>query len=252
MLCPPHSQPSSRMDSPSEQGVTPLKTNTPSAPSNLGLPDTTHDSVRRIDDETARQMLLIDFEQAFVIHNEYKDSERDLYKLSLKILAFPLVIIGAILSAGLISSVPEAIDVLKLPFIWFAFLAAGILNVIVVRAYVVTDRVQTEAKHQVNRLRTLYLHALQDRFPPGWEPVWGATNPYLDTRWKLRAAFLTPLVLGALNAIYVGCATDRLLVYQAGVAWHFGGAIGLAVCFYLLQLEVTWNILRSKLRKKQR
>jgi hypothetical protein len=127
-------------------------------------------STGRLDPSTAREMLKTDFEQAFIVHNNYKDSERDLFKLSLKILAFPGVIAGALLSAKLISSSANLSEVLQIPLIWFALMASGILDTIVVRAYVVTDRVQTEAKHQVNRLRTLYLHALADEFPPGWAP----------------------------------------------------------------------------------
>lgn len=109
----------------------------------------------RLDRSTAREMLKTDFEQAFVVHNDYRASERDLFKLSLKILAFPGVIAGALLSAKLISSSGNLAVVLQIPFIWLALIIAGILNTIVVRSYVATDRVQTEAKHQVNRLRML-------------------------------------------------------------------------------------------------
>lgn len=116
----------------------------------------------RLDAETAREMLKTDFEQAFVIHNEYRASERDLFKLSLKILAFPGIIAGALLSAKLISSAENLSAVLEIPLIWLALMAAGLLNTIVVRSYIAADRVQTEAKHQVNRLRSLYLHALAD------------------------------------------------------------------------------------------
>ncbi|WFE43056.1 hypothetical protein [Verrucosispora sp. WMMD1129] len=81
-----------------------------------------------IDVETARKMLLIDFEQAFILHNDYKDAERDLYKLSLRILAFPVLVAGALVSAKLISSVGQVGTVLRLPIIYAAAVIAGVLN----------------------------------------------------------------------------------------------------------------------------
>lgn len=190
-------------------------------------------------------MLLIDFEQAFVVHNAYRDSERDLLRLSLRILAFPPVIAGALLSAKLISSPEQVSVVLRLPLIWLALVAAGVLNSVVVRAYVVNDRVQTEAKHQVNRLRSLYLTALADKFPPGWQPVWGSTNPYLETRVKFKAAASTPILLGTANTVYVGYGLDRLLAYEAHVFWHLAATIPTAVLYLFIQLELAWNIFRS-------
>jgi len=199
-----------------------------------------------LDDDTATAMLLTDFEQAFILHNDYKDSERDLFKLALRILAFPGLIAGALLSAKLISSPANLSLVLEIPLIWIALIVAGVLNTLVVRAYVVTDRVQTEAKHQVNRLRTLYLHALADRFPPGWTPVWGSTNPYLETRLKFKAAATTPVVLGTLNALYVAYGTDQLLAHEAHLQWHLVVAIIIGIAYLGVQLEFTWTILRKR------
>ncbi len=81
-----------------------------------------------IDQETATSMLLIDFEQAFVVHNAYRDSERDLLRLSLRILAFPPVIAGALLSAKLISSPEQVSVVLRLPLIWLALVEPAPLS----------------------------------------------------------------------------------------------------------------------------
>ncbi|GAB3811440.1 hypothetical protein [Micromonospora zhanjiangensis] len=203
-----------------------------------------------IDVETARKMLLTDFEQAFVLHNDYKDAERDLYKLSLRILAFPVLVAGALVSAKLISSVGQVGTVLRLPIIYVAALVAGVLNTIVLRAYVVTDRVQTEAKHQVNRLRSLYLHALAAEFPEGWEPVWGSTNPYLESRRKLKAAALTSVVIGILNAAYVAVGVDRLIAYGAHVAWPLWLSVVTGALYFAIQMEVTWDFLR-RIRRAQ-
>lgn len=199
-----------------------------------------------LDAATAREMLKTDFEQAFVIHNEYRDSERDLFKLSLKILAFPGIIAGALLSAKIISSPENLSEVLQIPLTWLALIAAGVLNTIIVRSYVVTDRVQTEAKHQVNQLRALYLHALADEFPLGWTPVWGSVNPYLDTRVKFKAATLTPVTLGALNALYLAYGVDQILAYEAHVPWHAFISIPVGVLHLLIQLEFTWQVIREK------
>jgi hypothetical protein len=206
----------------------------------------------RLDSNTAREMLKTDFEQAFIIHNDYKDSERDLFKLSLKILAFPGIIAGALLSAKLISSSANLSEVLRIPLIWLALMVSGILDTIVVRAYVVTDRVQTEAKHQVNRLRALYLHALADEFPPGWTPVWGSTNPYLETRVKFKAAAVTPIVLGALNALYLAVGADQLLARETHLSWHAAVSVPVGILYLLIQLEFTWQIFRKMRRRADR
>ncbi|MCX5066423.1 hypothetical protein OOJ91_11100 [Micromonospora lupini] len=221
----------------------------PSGATIVGTPgqQTQHEG---IDVETARKMLLIDFEQAFVLHNDYKDAERDLYKLSLRILALPVLVAGALVSAKLISSVGQVGTVLQLPIIYAAALAAGVLNTVVLRAYVVTDRVQTEAKHQVNRLRSLYLHALASEFPEGWEPVWGSTNPYLESRRKLKAAALTSVVIGLLNAGYVAVGTDRLITYGTDIAWTPLLSAGTAVVYFVLQMEFTWDFLRRAKRAR--
>ncbi|GIJ07860.1 hypothetical protein ACFFMR_05585 [Micromonospora andamanensis] len=203
-----------------------------------------------IDVETARKMLLTDFEQAFILHNDYKDAERDLYKLSLRILAFPVLVAGALVSAKLISSVGQVGTVLRLPIIYAAAVVAGVLNTIVLRAYVVTDRVQTEAKHQVNRLRSLYLHALAAEFPEGWKPVWGSTNPYLESRRKLKAAALTSVVIGSLNAAYVAVGADRLITYGTDISWTPLLSAVLALIYFLLQMEFTWEVLRRAQRKR--
>ncbi|MGC5051549.1 hypothetical protein ACLQ2S_08875 [Micromonospora sp. DT48] len=203
-----------------------------------------------IDVETARKMLLIDFEQAFILHNDYKDAERDLYKLSLRILAFPVLVAGALVSAKLISSVGQVGTVLRLPIIYAAVVIAGVLNTIVLRAYVVTDRVQTEAKHQVNRLRSLYLHALAAEFPEGWKPVWGSANPYLESRRKLKAAALTSVVIGSLNAAYVAVGTDRLIKYGTGISWTPLLSAAFALIYFLLQMEFTWEVLQKAQRKR--
>lgn len=115
-------------------------------------------------------MLRTDFKQAFVVHNAYRGTEHSLYQLSLRIIAFPLLIAGALLSAGLIRSTESMGRVVQSPVIGLALVAAALLNTVVVRAYVSSDRVQTEAKHQVNRLRSLYLAALTDRFPTDGSP----------------------------------------------------------------------------------
>jgi hypothetical protein len=190
-------------------------------------------------------MLLIDFEQAFVVHNIYRESERDLFKLSLRILALPPIMAGTLLSAGLVSSTTQLAVILQLPIIWLALIAAGLINSIAVRSSVTTDRVQTEAKHQVNRLRALYLHTLADQFPPGWQPVWGSTNAHLDTRLKFKAAVFSPLILGSMNAVYVAYGTDRLLAYQAGVSWHLALSVPMGLVYFFIQLETTWNIIRE-------
>jgi hypothetical protein len=206
-----------------------------------------------IDDETARTMLITDFEQTFVVHNEYRDSERDLFKLSLRILAFPGIVGAALLSAKLISSTANLSQVLQIPFIWLSLIAAGILDIIVVRAYVVTDRVQTEAKHQVNRLRSLYLHALADRFPDGWRPVWGSANPYLETRIKFKAAAFTPVVLGAINAVYISYGIDCLLANEAHFHLHYLASVMIGLLCLGMQLEFTWQMLRKMQdRRKKR
>ncbi|MCH6159955.1 hypothetical protein [Streptomyces marispadix] len=191
---------------------------------------------------------MVDFEQAFVLHNDYKTAERELYVLSLRILAFPIVIAGALLSAELISSTGNLGSALKLPVIWLALMASGLLNFVVVRAYVVTDRVQTESKHQVNRLRSLYLVSLAEHFPDGWEPVWGSTNAYLDTKIKLKAALLTPFILGTINALYVAVGLDSLLKYQVSISHHVAIAAFAGVVYLLLQLELTWNVIRRAIR----
>ena len=196
-------------------------------------------------------MLITDFQQAFIAHNYYRDSQTDLFKLSLKILAFPGVVVGALLSAKLVSSPAHLAVVLQIPFIWLALIAAGVLNTIVVRSYVVADRVQTEAKHQVNRLRFLYLHALSDRFPSDWSPVWGSVNPYLETRLKFKAAASAPIVLGAINATYVGYGLDRLLADEAHLRLHNLTAIGVGLLHLAIQLEFTWQVLR-RARPQQR
>jgi hypothetical protein len=202
-----------------------------------------------IDDETARTMLITDFQQAFIMHNYYRDSERDLLKLALKILAFPGVVVGALLSAKLFSSPADLSTVLQIPFIWLSLVAAGILNILVVRAYVVTDRVQTEAKHQVNRLRSLYLDALADRFPAGWSPVWGSVNPYLETRLKFKSSALTPVVLGVINAVYISYGLDRLLAYKIHFRLHDLAAVTIALLCLGIQLEFTWEALRQVRRQ---
>ncbi|MFG3420583.1 hypothetical protein [Micromonospora sp. NPDC048063] len=205
-----------------------------------------------IDVETARKMLLIDFEQAFILHNDYKDAERDLYKLSLRILAFPVLVAGALVSAKLISSVGQVGTVLRLPIIYAAALVAGVLNTIVLRAYVVTDRVQTEAKHQVNRLRSLYLHALDTEFPKGWKPVWGSTNPYLESRRKLKAAALTSVVIGLLNAGYVAVGVDRLVTYGSDISWPVLLSVAIWLIYFLFQMEFTWDFLRRAQRARSK
>lgn len=207
-------------------------------------------SEHQIDGPTAHAMLLIDFEQAFVIHNAYQDSERDLYKLSLRILAFPIVVAGALISAKLISSVSQLGLVGRIPVVWISAIIAGILNTIVLRAYIVTDKVQTEAKHQVNRLRSLYLSAIRPTLPTGWQPVWGATNPYLETRRKLKAANLTAYILGILNAGYVAAGADRLLLYSEHASYHFAISIPLFVVYLALEMELTWTWLQSKGKRK--
>lgn len=211
-------------------------------------PDT-QERAQSISVDTAREMLLVEFEQAFMVHNAYRESERDLFKLSLRILALPFILAGALLSAGLISAATQLSTILQLPIIWIALIAAGLINAIVVRSAVVNDRVQTEAKHQVNRLRGLYLHALASQFPTGWKPVWGSTNPYLDTRLKFKAAVFSPIVLGSINALYVAYGIDRLLFYQAHTAWHWAASVPAGVAYLAVQLEFTWTLLRGRSRR---
>lgn len=203
-----------------------------------------------IDRDVANLLLLTDFEQAFVVHNLYQESERELFKLSLRILAFPFLIAGALVSAGLVASTSDVGEVFELPFIWAALIVAALLNAIVVRSYVVTDRVQTEAKHQVNRLRGLYLDALRHDFPPGWEPVWGKVNAYLDTKVKLKAAVMTPLILGIINAAYFGYGIDRL-VAGAGFPLHLAVSLPLGCVALAVQMELTWEIARRRLIGEQ-
>ena len=207
--------------------------------------------VRQIDEGTAFAMLQTDFEQAFAVHHAYRESERALYQLSLRIIAFPVVIAGALLSAGLVRSSAQMDAVIRLPVISLALIAAALLNTVVVRAYVSNDRVQTESKHQVNRLRSLYLTALADRFPPGWEPVWGSTNPYLDTKVKFKAAMVTPLLLGAVNGLYLGYGVDALTGFQLALAAHvaLGAVVGLG--FFALQLEAVWNLARRRIGRRR-
>ncbi|PZG16111.1 hypothetical protein C1I95_18305 [Micromonospora craterilacus] len=228
-----------------KQALMPSSTDAPATPPPQTRPE-------GIDVETAHKMLLTDFEQAFILHNDYKDAERDLYKLSLRILAFPVLVAGALVSAKLISSVGEVGTVLRLPIIYAAAVVAGVLNTIVLRAYVVTDRVQTEAKHQVNRLRSLYLHALAAEFPEGWKPVWGSTNPYLESRRKLKAAALTSVVIGSLNAGYVAVGADRLITYGTDIFWTPLLSAAIAVFYFLLQMEFTWEVLRKAQRKRSK
>jgi undecaprenyl pyrophosphate phosphatase UppP len=206
---------------------------------------------RGIDVSTAQSMLLIDFEQAFAVHNDYRSSERDLFKLSLKILSFPAVIGGVLLSAGLVSAVVDVDTVIQLPIIYVSLVISGVLNTIVLRALIVTDKVQTEAKHQVNRLRSLYLHALQPSLPPGWTPVWGSTNPYLETKKKAKAAVLNVFILATVNAGYVGFGVERALSQVVYAPWSITASV-LFGCFYLLvQLEATWELIR-RLGARQR
>jgi hypothetical protein len=144
-----------------------------------------------------------------------------------------------------ISSVGAVGSVLRLPIIYVAALVSGVLNTIVLRTYVVTDRVQTEAKHQVNRLRSLYLHALAFEFPEGWKPMWGSTNPYLESRRKLKAAVLTSVVIGALNAGYVAIGAGRLITYGSDISWALLLGVAMWVTYFLLQMEFTWDFLRK-------
>lgn len=214
----------------------------------LPSPDGTA-SADRLEADTARGMLKTDFEQAFIVHNNYKEAERDLFKLSLKILSTPAIIAGALLSAKLISSSADLSAVLQIPLIWLAMIASGVFDTIVVRAYVVNDLVQTEAKHQVNRLRALYLHALADELPRGWTPVWGSTNPYLETRVKFKAATFTPIVLGSINALYVAFGADQLLANEAHMPLHEVVSAPVGVLYLLVQLEITWQFFRENGRR---
>ena len=196
-------------------------------------------------------MLCTDFEQAFVVHNAYRESERALFQLALRIFAFPLLIAGALLSAGLVRSSAQMNAVARLPVISLALIAAALLGAVVVRAYVSNDRVQTEAKHQVNRLRALYLAALEERFPPGWTPVWGARNPYLDTRVKFKAAVVTPLLLSAVGGLYLGYGVDSLADFQMRLAGH--GALGAVagLVFFAAQTEAAWKLARRRLAARR-
>lgn len=191
-------------------------------------------------------MLRTDFEQAFVVHNAYRGTEHSLYQLSLRIIAFPLLIAGALLSAGLIRSTESMSRVVQSPVIGLALVAAALLNTVVVRAYVSNDRVQTEAKHQVNRLRSLYLAALADRFPDGWKPVWGSTNPYLDTNVKFKAAALTPVLLGSINGLYVGYGMSSLIGTHMAVYGRLSLAAVVGTSFFVGQLEAVWQFARGR------
>lgn len=199
--------------------------------------------VQEIPVETALEMLKVDFEQAFEIHNQYKDAERDLFKFSLKVLAFPLLVIAALISARIFSSYNATIDLLDWPPLWVVTLLAGCLNIIVVRSYVVTDKVQTESKYQVNALRSLYLTSLAETFPDGWSPVWGSTNPYLATKIKLKAASLTSTMLSLMNAAYIGYSVDRLFL-QPWSRVHVLVALAVGLAIFLLQMEFTWSLIR--------
>jgi hypothetical protein len=205
-----------------------------------------HISSPQIDDETAYAMLRTDFEQAFVVHNAYRATEQALYQLSLRVIAFPLVIAGALLSAGLIRSTARMDQVVQNPVIALALVAAALLNTVVVRAYVSNDRVQTEAKHQVNRLRSLYLSALADQFPSGWKPVWGSTNPYLDTNVKFKAAALSPVLLGCVNGLYVGYGVSSLIGSHLEFAARIAVATVVGAVFFAGQLEAVWQFARTR------
>lgn len=200
----------------------------------------------QIDDETAYAMLRTDFEQAFVVHNAYRSTEHSLYQLSLRIIAFPLLIIGALLSAGLIRSTERMGEIVQSPVIGLALITAAMLNTVVVRAHVSNDRVQTEAKHQVNRLRSLYLTALADRFPDGWKPVWGSTNPYLETNLKFKAAAFTSVLLGAINGLYVGYGTSALIGGHLLFAARLSLAAVVGTLYFVGQLEVVWQYGRGR------
>jgi len=156
-------------------------------------------------------LLKIDFEKAYVIHQDYKIEQTKLLQFSVKLLAFPLVVISALLAAKIVSNLTTISELFELEFVWISFIISGILNVPVTRALIMTDIVQTEAKHQVNRIRGLYLHILKSLLPEKWEPHWGDFNDQLDAGFKAKSANISSAILTFTNAAYIGFGSYKII-----------------------------------------
>jgi len=154
--------------------------------------------------ELCIDLLKIDFEKAYVVHQDYKDEQTKLLQFSVKLLAFPVVVVSALLTAKIVSDLTTISELFELEVVWISFIISGILNVPVARAHIMTDIVQTESKHQVNRIRGLYLHILKPVLPDNWEPFWGDFNDQLDAEFKAKSANISSIILTLANATYVG------------------------------------------------
>lgn len=160
------------------------------------------------------ELLKIDFEKAFEVHEDYKKYTIDYWNILTKTTAFPVIIASVFMTAKYFSASPKLVDILDLEIIWYALVISGILNFATLRAYILTDRVHIEAKHQVNCIRSIYLIALKDFLPNNWSPCWGSTNAYMKRKIKLRGSNITSLIFGAINSTYFVYGLYRIILNQ--------------------------------------
>jgi hypothetical protein len=168
--------------------------------------------------DIAIELLKIDYQKSFDVHEDYKKIQINLIQLSIKIISFPIIVMAALMSAKIISGQHMISDILEIEAIWYSCLVSGIINIITLRKFIVTDKVQTEAKHHINKIRGLYLDFLQDTLPDNWQPTWGKNNKYLNRRIKLKGAALTSIILGSINSLYISFALYKMgILKQANI-----------------------------------
>lgn len=192
----------------------------------------TNENSNKADDmnKLSIRLLEIDFEQTFTVHEDYKRFQIDLLKLSLQVLSIPILVAAALISANIIAST-EIKSFLSIELIWYSMFISGMLNFIVVRMFITTDKVQTEAKHHINKLRGIYLYFLKDSLPTSWEPEWKNKNKGLDKKFKLKGANLLAITFSFIDSLYVASSIYLMHIFKEVVDIYISAAIGIAIWF---------------------
>ena len=190
-------------------------------------------------EDLASNLLRIDFEKSFVVHQDYKAEQTKLLKFSIKLLSFPMLVIASLVAAKFFNGPINLSGILEIEIIWYCLIISGCLNIIVLRSYIVTDMVQTEAKHQVNSIRNLYLTLLQSKLGSRWRPHWGEFNASIHSKFKIKSASLASVFLALINSIYISIGVYLILMnnFNAGLYKAVIFCSVLAICIYLIQQQ---------------
>ncbi|MCQ3921642.1 MAG: hypothetical protein DPW13_11900 [Planctomycetes bacterium] len=176
-------------------------------------------------------LIAIDFQQVYEEHRTAENMAHSMLKISLSLLALPLLALGALLAAGRID--PKAdLSLMSLPQpVALLMIFTAILDIVPLFYVIENHTNETNCKHAINGFRSLYVQLKASTSQPillAWQPLLSVDTTLPSSSSLLSSGHILFCALAFFNSLYMAAG---VVSYDVG---HWATLLFILIVSFIL------------------